>query len=970
MVILLLLQLSPEESLRALKTPADLEVTLFAAEPDLVNPTAIDVDSRGRVWVTEAVNYRLFRNPKPRLQGDRIRILEDTDGDGRCDKATTFWEDPSLQSPLSIMVLDKKVYVCQSPEIFTLEDTDGDGRADKKTVVLSGFGGTDSDHGVHGISFGFDGRLILSNGDTGLDVTDKSGGRITASWKPTDPFHAAVVLRMTLDGERMELLAEGLRNPMEPAMDSFGNLFISDNDDDGNEMCRIVHVLEGGRYGFYPRRKGLRKLPSVHWNQEQPGVVPMILGTGAGSPCGLTVYEGSMLPPRIHGTLLHADAGPGVIRSIRTTPAGASFKGEIEILLSCPDDKWFRPIDAVVAPDGSVMVADWYDPGVGGHNLRDWTRGRIYRLARHGAKYPRPDKAPSLASPNHATRYLAHREIAALPPERALTLLKHFHGLPEPHLRARALWLLADCGEAGQEFVFDAAKDKDPAFRALALRVAAGHGAEFLREVWLHGSLMHDPDSGVLRELAIRLRASENPLDRGAKLAVAEHLRRDNNDRFYREAVGISMRGHEAEYFAQIKTAFHDPWDEWSAQLYLQLQPPGTLDVARTAAADAKLAPDLRLTAVRTIAAVGGQPAAEALAALLPDPVLGDLALDLLSRDGGTLVWSGARGLPALQERVRERLKDPKGRAVALATIRDLELTALLADVAALARDAARPVEERVALVTALRHPSLTDLLKELMASKELPIALEAARSIAATRNNATAQALKSVVVDPLRSLPLRKECVRLLGTHKAGTLVLLNLAEERRLPEDVAFDATAAVHASPNEDIRLMAEQLLPLDKSKGGEKLPPPGELLKMKGDAARGREVFFSEKGPQCYKCHQVGDRGATVGPALTKIGAKLARESVFESILNPAAAIAPEYQVWLIETDAQGFLSGYLRSETADTLELVDAAGVTTRLKVADVRERKKSAASIMPSGLSGGMTVQQLVDLADFLQTLK
>src|SRR5262245_3915727 len=94
-----------DRSLRNLRAAEGLEVTLFAAEPDLINPTSIDVDARGRVWVTEAANYRLFKNPVSRAAGDRIRVLEDTDGDGRADKATTFYQDKTLQAPLGVAVL-------------------------------------------------------------------------------------------------------------------------------------------------------------------------------------------------------------------------------------------------------------------------------------------------------------------------------------------------------------------------------------------------------------------------------------------------------------------------------------------------------------------------------------------------------------------------------------------------------------------------------------------------------------------------------------------------------------------------------------------------------------------------------------------------------------------------------------------------------------------------------------------------
>ena len=196
----------------------------------------MDVDAQGRVWVTEAVNYRLFRHQVAEAAGDRIRILEDRDGDGRVDKASTFYQDPSVQAPLGIAVLGDRVYVSQSPKLFYLEDRDQDGVADAKTVVLEGFGGVDHDHAIHGLTFGPDGRIYMTNGDSGLDVTDGSGQRLRAG-KKGEPFRAATVLRTDLDGQQLELLAEGMRNPYEPAVDSFGNVFASDNDDDGNQQC-------------------------------------------------------------------------------------------------------------------------------------------------------------------------------------------------------------------------------------------------------------------------------------------------------------------------------------------------------------------------------------------------------------------------------------------------------------------------------------------------------------------------------------------------------------------------------------------------------------------------------------------------------------------------------------------------------------------------------------------------------------
>src|SRR6516162_77002 len=138
-----------------------LEVTLFASEPMVRNPTDIDIDERGRIWVTEGVNYRSTFQKWGVLQpeGDRIVVLEDTKGTGHADKETVFYQDPSINAALGICVLGNKVIVSDSPNVFVLTDTDGDGKADKRELLFTGIGGFDHDHGVHTFIFGPDGKL-------------------------------------------------------------------------------------------------------------------------------------------------------------------------------------------------------------------------------------------------------------------------------------------------------------------------------------------------------------------------------------------------------------------------------------------------------------------------------------------------------------------------------------------------------------------------------------------------------------------------------------------------------------------------------------------------------------------------------------------------------------------------------------------------------------------------------------------
>lgn len=166
------------------------------------------------------------------------------------------------------------------------------------------------------------------------------------------------------------------------------------------------------------------------------------------------------------------------------------------------------------------------------------------------------------------------------------------------------------------------------------------------------------------------------------------------------------------------------------------------------------------------------------------------------------------------------------------------------------------------------------------------------------------------------------------------------------------------------------MAGQLLPRDQSADGTKLPPLAELVAMTGDAKKGRDVFLKTGASQCYKCHLVQGEGGTIGPDLSLIGQKLSKEALLESILNPSAAISHEYEVWLFHTENEGYVSGIIHGETEEAIELVDALTNITRIETKDIIERRKTTTSLMPTGLTAGLSVDELSDLVAFLETLK
>ncbi len=456
--------LPPGEALDGLDVAEDLEVKLFAHEPLTLSPANIDVDALGRVWVCEVVNYRHFANKDnpAREAGDRILILEDTNADGKADKQTVFYQGRDIDSAHGVCVLGNRAIVSALDSVFILTDTNGDWKADKKDLLFTGIDGAQHDHGIHSILFGPDGKLYFNFGNAGKHIKDKTGKTIVdlAGNEVNDsrkPYQEGMVFRCNLDGTEFETLGWNFRNNWELAVDSFGTIWQSDNDDDGNRGVRINYVMEFGNYGYKdeftgagwqsPRTNLEAEIPLRHWHLNDPGVVPNLLQTGAGSPTGICVYEGDLLPKRFQGQLIHCDAGPNIVRAYLVKNDGAGYSATIDNILEGTRDQWFRPSDVCTAPDGSLLIADWYDPGVGGHRMGDIQQGRIFRVAPKGAAYKTPKfdfstaegSIEALQNPNIAVRHLAWMMLHDQGTKAEEALLKLYNDKSNPHYRARAL---------------------------------------------------------------------------------------------------------------------------------------------------------------------------------------------------------------------------------------------------------------------------------------------------------------------------------------------------------------------------------------------------------------------------------------------------------------------------------------------------------------------------------------------------
>jgi putative membrane-bound dehydrogenase-like protein len=976
-------QVPPEKAVATFKVSDGLEVSLWASEHLFSNPTCMDIDPQGRVWVCESVNYRtrLLRRKPNRPEGDRILILEDTQGSGKADKVTVFYQSPDTLAPLGIAVWKHPkgpgytVFVCQSPDILVFEDKDGDGKADgPPRKLLSGFRGIDHDHGVHGIYIGPDGKLYFSVGDQGVQgLVDKHGKKWTTN--QTD-CRAGTIWRCDLDGKNLELLAHNFRNEYEPCADSFGTLFVSDNDDDGNQQTRICYVMPGGNYGYWPRRRG-----DTHWHEEQPGVVPKILRTYFGSPTGICVYEGDLLPKKYHGQLLHTDAGPRQVRCYHLTPQGASYEVDREDMVESTDN-WFRPSDVCVAPDGSVFVCDWYDPGVGGHGMGDIKKGRIFRIAPKGNRpsVPKLDLdspqgiTTALASPCLSVRALAIAKLDTLDRADALKILDAAaHQKENVYLRARALWQLGRLGSL--RFVNAAYADPDPRFRILAMRILHDFynlsPAAYVDE-WKE-KLVRDESAAVRREGLLLLR--ESPTDKASPLILELAKRYDGKDRFYLEAINIALGQDKARRDEVLKDFARQfpKWNEQVASLVWGLNPPNLLPLLRQRLADKDTTAKERREILDTLAGSDDVNAGEVVLKVLRT----DAAPEVCARAAELLKthlpgkWKVFREGRELQTAIADLLKQAPTRLTALALVGAAEDTHFQGQVTALARNPKEPLPVRQEAVRTLGRLKSPDLVKLVEIQPEA-LAEEVVLALGRADTAAGLNALTDLVRDKARPLPFRQVAAAALAGTRPGTTWLLKAHKDRDLGDDLTPDLARLLRNSPYPDLRNQALIAFPPPGKLDPKRLPSLYAMLARKGNVEHGRQLILAslKSDLQCLKCHAIHGVGGAVGPELSVIGKKASRENLLESILYPSKAIADQFVTWVVETKAGLTLSGLLVEDVPGHVVLRDANAKDHKVDRKDIATKEKSPVSLMPDNLVGAVSEDDLLDVVEYLHSLK
>ena len=922
--------------------PDGLEADIWAESPMLYNPTNIDVGPEGRVWAIEAVDYRNFNNPSEghltHPEGERVVILEDTDEDGRADTSTVFVQDDDLVAPLGLAVFGNQVLVSASPKVYLYTDTDGDDEADEREVFLSGFGGLDHDHGVHSISAGPGGRWFFTTGNAGPHiVTDASGwtlrsGSIYNGGTPymednqpglvSDDGHlhpGGLMLRVRPDGTGLRVMAENFRNPYEGMPDSYGHLWMNDNDDDGNASTRVLWAMEGGSYGYFSqdgsrfwgadRRPGQETF-TAHWHQEDPGMMPAGDRTGPGAPTGVEVYESDALGERFRGLLLSVDAGKNTVFGYRTSPDGAGFDLDKTSFFSTLSDslvldpeayenweaedksRWYRPSDVAVGTDGSIYVADWYDERVGGHAMTDSTGyGRIFRIhpEERSLKTPEIDlsttqgQIQALRNPAKNVRYLGFKRLekqgAAVVDEVAALL-----DADNPYHRARAVWMLAHLGPEGKARVEGLLEDANPRIRAAAFR--ALRQVQDTSLVLEHArSLGDDPSPAVRRTVAIFLRDVPLSKSEGLMVELARHYH--PGDRFALEAFGLAADGEEQEVYELLKSAF-DPahpagWSRTWADLVWRLHPSGAVEPLRRRAASPHVSWDEQKRAMVALGFIDTRDAVDAMTAL-----------------------ADQQAQPRVAERAQWWLD--------------------------------------------YRRTNEWHDLKDWQAEEE---------TTAANTDLAQMIDLKQQLLSDQGSLGERAGAAVEMAENPVGGRILMQLVIEDQLPGGVRDSVVSHIQDNPDRTVRTLASRYLEGVSVSASFATSDVTDT----GSVEEGRMVYYTK----CASCHRVGNTGVDIGPPLTNAPQMFGRSSLIQAILEPNRGLAHDYLPSMVSTTDGDVLFGFLEAENEKNIVLKDPHGREHVIAKARIEDRTQLEVSLMPGPKELKLSEQRVADLVQFLR---
>ncbi len=963
-------------------------VELVAAEPLVGDPVDACFDEFGRMYVAEMHGYPFSQEPtrlNPQGGGAKnagiIRLLEDTNGDGRMDKSHIFADQISW--PTSLCCYDGGVFVIAPEFLYYFKDTDGDNRADVREVVLSGFGRDNVQAVTNGLKWDLENRIAFAAGRNPKNIKHRGQPMPTVGGD----------LRFNPKTETFEPLTGGLQ--FGHSMDDWGTRFVCSNSNHIQQvvfpqgyLSRNPYFVASGlirsiasdgasgrvfrisppepwriiRQKWRAADKGYRLVINADGGWEfvpldpskKKGAVPTEYPVGYfTSATGITIYRGNAYPERYRGNAFVGDVGGNLVhRKVVQTDhvvyrADRADQGE-ELLAS--SDNWFRPVNFVNAPDGTLYILDMYRETVEHpysipdeikkflHLTSGSDRGRIYRLVSPEMKRIRPirlgdltnaELVAQLASENGwnretAQRLLWERQDATIAPLLDQLLISSANPLGRLH----ALYTLQGVGSLKPAHIRRGLEDPHPRVRAHAVHLAEPmirDSADLLSDLV---ALCGDESPHVRFQLAFTLGESSDP----QAIAGLARLAGDPRNRGEIQTAILSSVGSTAGQL--VRSLLGD--DQFVKQTHAAAL---TTQLALVVGANPDRSGALRLLAWSTD---------RQLSLPLQQAILTGLGEGLARRGDsiGGLVSSD----------------------LASAAQRD-QVARLFARASELAKNDERTIAERAVALRLLAHADAPTAIEHLppFLAPQLPQPLQRAAVAALAQQSSDDIAatllsgwrtfspqVRRDVVDALMSKPARIEA--LLAAIDAGSVQRGDLERDKK----------QLLMNHSNAKVRAQSHSLFGGEVDSDRAKVVADFQnVLALDGDIARGKAVFSKK----CAVCHQVGDVGHAVAPNLTSVQNKSPADLLI-AILDPNREAQPNFNVYNVVTLQGRTLNGIIAAESANSITLRRAEAKQDIILRSNIDELIATGISLMPEGLEKDLTRQDLADVITFVKSIK
>ncbi len=967
--------LPPELERQRFVLPEGFEVDLFAAEPRIAKPMNLAFDRRGRMWVTSSVEYPWPAKDEDQAR-DTLKILEDSDGDGRADKVTLFAD--RLNIPIGVLPLPDGAIVYSAPNLYRYYDDDGDDRADRREVLYGPFGIGDTHGMINGLTRGFDGWIYACHGFSNKStIKGKDGHEIR--------MQSGNTFRFRIDGSRVEHVTFGQVNPFGLCLNALGFMFTAD--------CHsrpLTQLVWGGYYSSFGKPDdGLGFTPDICEHEH-----------GSTGIAGVCVYEDTHFPPAWRQMALTGNVITTRLDRDRLERHGSTYRAVHDEAFMVSRDPWFRPVDIQLGPDGALYVADFYNRIIGHYEVRldhpgrDRTSGRIWRIRYTGGDAGRPAEPPrsnwaqasiselidDLGHPNLTVRMLATHELVDRGGAQVMAAVKaalERGGAGDDSVlqRVHGLWVLERLEALPQDMLARAAEDASLICRVHACRIVGSRPTWTAADRELAMGGLTDAD-GAVRQAAAQALASHPQVDQIEPLAEAIR-NAPAEDPLLRHALRIALRDQLRAPEGWLPLRRSDV-SAGLADAVLDVAPGVQTAESASFLLDRLTARSWEAGALQqTLKQIMQHVPRERLAAAVEQAQQAagnDLKLEAAAIEG---LRSGtqARGIELLDstrrwaDQVAGRLLESDRRA-GIALVRNLKLASHERRLVQLASTGVEPTPIRKGACDALvdidaaAHVSVFAAIVS-NATEPMPLRLHAATLLGRVKEAAARDALISV----LRAAPARlaEEIAAGLAASREGAERLLDeiaagKASGRLLTErSVADRLRNARLPGVERRIEELTANVISLDSDLAALIDRRAAGLAAADADASRGAAVFQAT----CAACHRIGGKGGKVGPELDGIGLR-GLHRLLEDTLDPSRNVDQAFRSTIIETRDGVMHVGILQHEDDTLMTLADSQGQPVTIPRDEITDRRQSSLSIMPTNIATDLPDGQFYDLMAYL----